>query len=116
MIKFSGIHISSKNPKRLTHFYHDILGWTMVGDNPDYDGVRFEGRDDNPIVWIWDESKHGKMNEGPVYFTFDCPDPDAMHRDLTQKGIILDPPKMAPWGGKELFVIDPDGNKLLMVE
>ena len=116
MIKFSGIHISSKDPKRIALFYRDVLGWVMIDDGSTFDGVRFEGRDDNPIVWIWDENKHGKMNEGAVYFTFDCPDPDAMFKKLTEKGVTLDPPKMCSWGGKELLVIDPDGNKILLVE
>ena len=116
MIKFSGINISSKEPKRLALFYRDVLGWKMFGDSLDFDGVSFEGRDDNAIVWIWDENKHGKMNEGVVYFQFDCPDPDAMYHELLDKGVKLDPPRTASWGGKELFVKDPDGNKILMVE
>ena len=117
MIKFSNMNISSKDPKRLALFYRDTLGWKMIGNSPDFDGVSFEGRDDTQkIVSIWDENKHGKMNEGPVYFQFDCPDLDAMFQKLTEKGVMLDPPRTASWGGKELLVIDPDGNKLLIVE
>jgi len=116
MIKFSGIHIGSKDPKRLALFYRDILGWTMLDDSTNFDGVRFEGRDDNPVLWIWDENKHGKFNEGTVFLAFDCPNPDAMYQILVQKGIVLNPPKMCDWGGKELMVTDPDGNKILLIE
>ena len=118
MIKFSGIHITSKDSKRLGLFYRDVLGWSILDDNPSFDGVRFQGRGEgeDPVLWLWDENRHGKLNEGALFLTFDCPDLDAMHKDLTQKGIVLAPPRMASWGGKELMVIDPDGNKLLMVE
>ena len=116
MIKFSGIHISSKDPERLTLFYRDVLGWAMVGDSNNFDGVRFEGRDNAPVVWIWDENKHGELNKGPVFFVFDCPDPDEMYQKLIQKGVALKPPKLEYWGGKELLLTDPDGNKILMVE
>ena len=117
MIKFSGIHISSNNPKRLALFYKDVLGWNMIDDISTTDGIRFEGSDNNPVLWIWDKNRHETIfNEGPVYFVFDCPDPDALYQQLTQKGVELAPPKIASWGGKELFVTDPDGNKFLMVE
>jgi len=117
MIKFDGIHITSKNPKRLGTFYSEVLGWKMLDDKPEFDNVRFAGRDDvEPVLWLWDENKHGKLNEGTFFLVFSCPDPDAMYQNLKQKGVVLDPPRMASWGGKELMVIDPDGNKLLMVE
>jgi len=116
MVRFSGIHIGSNDPKRLVLFYRDILGWTALDNGSDFDGVRFEGRDENPVLWVWDENKHGKFNEGTIYLVFDCPDPDAMYQNLIEKGVILDPPIMCSWGGKELMVTDPDGNKLLMVE
>ena len=116
MITFSGIHLFSNDPKQLIVFYRDILGWVVYGDDSCFDGVNFKGRYDYPVLTVWDANKHGKLNEGTAYFVFDCPNPDAVYQDLTKKGIVLDPPKMASWGGKELMVIDPDGNKLLMVE
>ncbi len=35
--------------------------------------------------------------------------------ELKEKGIFLEPPKVAIWGGKELFVKDPDGNTILIL-
>ena len=116
MIKSDEIHISSKDPKKLALFYRDVLGWTMTGDSPDFDSVCFEGHGNNPTVWIWDERKHGKKNSGAVHFMYDCLDPDMMYQNLVQKGAELDPPKVVSWSGKGIHVIDPDGNRILMLQ
>jgi len=113
--KFRGMNISSKNPKRLALFYRDMLGLTMLESDPGYDGVTFGNDSDGPVFWIWDENKWGKSNTGAVTLVFDCDDHDKTYEDLKQKGVELDPPKTAAWGGKELFVKDPDGNMVLIL-
>ncbi len=40
---------------------------------------------------------------------FGSPDVDAVYAQLRDKGIELDPPKVAPYGMKQLYVHDPDG-------
>lgn len=40
---------------------------------------------------------------------FGAPDVDAVYRDLTAKGLKLDPPKVAWYGMKQLYLHDPDG-------
>ena len=37
------------------------------------------------------------------------------YQELKEKGVALDPPTTAVWGGKELFVKDPDGNTILIL-
>ena len=113
--RFSGMNLSSKDPKRLALFYRDVLGVTMLEDDPNYDGVVFGNREGEPVFWIWDENKSGKANEGPVLLVFDCDDHDTTYRELKDKGVALDPPKVADWGGTELYVKDPDGNKILIL-
>ena len=113
--KFRGMNISSKDPKQLALFYRDVLGLTMLEDDPSYDGVTFGNSQDEPMFWIWDEAKWGKANTGTVTFVFDCDDHDKTYKELKQKGVTLDPPKVAVWGGKELFVKDPDGNTILIL-
>jgi predicted enzyme related to lactoylglutathione lyase len=113
--KFRGMNITSKAPKRLALFYRDVLGLTMFGDDPNYDGVTFGNDEDQPVFWIWDENKWGKANEGAVTLVFECDDHPKTYETLKQKGVALDPPKTAVWGGKELFVLDPDGNSVLIL-
>ena len=40
---------------------------------------------------------------------FGAPDVDAVYADLRSKGINVQPPKVAPYGMKQLYVHDPDG-------
>jgi len=115
IVKFRGMNISSKDPKRLALFYQDILGIKMIERDPDYDGVTFGNNENEPVFWIWDENKWGKANAGTVTFVFDCDDHDKTYEELRQKGVELDPPKTAVWGGKELYVKDPDGNIILIL-
>ena len=48
---------------------------------------------------------------GAAYIIVD--DVDALYREITARGVgVLEPPDDAPWGGREMSVIDPDGNRL----
>ena len=116
MIKdFRGMNISSKDTKRLVLFYSEILGIPILGDDPNYDGVEFGFIKDAPVFWIWDENKWGKSNEGAFCLVFECDDHDKTYDELKKKGINLEPPVTASWGGKELKLKDPDGNNILIL-
>jgi len=115
-IKFRGINIASKDPKRLTLFYRDVLGMNMLEDDANYDGVTFGNAGGEPVFWIWDENTWGKANEGAVQLVFDCGDThQTVYEELKAKGVELDPPKVAVWGGTELTLKDPDGNSVLLL-
>ena len=107
--KFRGMNISSKDPKRLALFYRDVLGLTMLNENPNYDGVTFGNDNDEPVFWIWDENKWGKSNEGLVCLVFECDDHDKTYEELKQN--VSDPPKLL-YKWEELYVKDPDGNTI----
>lgn len=116
---FGGINISSKNPELLAKFYNEKLGIPILTENPgqsNYDGVELGFNIKEPVIWIWDENKWGKSNFGPVTFVFLCDNLDKTYHELKEKGVELDPPITAVWGGKELIVKDPDGNNILMLE
>lgn len=113
--RFRGMNISSKDPKRLALFYRDILGLTMLEDAPDFDGVTFGNDKNEPVFWIWDENKWGASNKSTVCLVFECDDHDKTYQELKQKGSTLSPPKTAVWGGKELYLQDPDGNIILIL-
>ena len=112
---FRGMNISSKAPQRLVAFYRDTLGIPVLEDDENSDGVTFGYHPDEPVFWIWDENKWGKIGTGTVCFVFDCDDHEKTYQELKAKGVELDPPKTAVWGGKELYVTDPDGNTLLLL-
>ena len=105
---------------RALAFYRDILGFEIVADS---------GKDDDSS-WVWlrlndsdlmlnDQYEPGHVPpECPAErvrwhddtcLYFGCPDPDAAYDYLKSKGIDLKPPKVAPYGMKQLYLHDPDG-------
>ena len=63
---------------------------------------------------IWDENKWGKSSD-KVNFVFNCDDLNSTYEELKEKGIQLEPPIRAVWGGMELSLEDPDGNPILLL-
>ena len=43
---------------------------------------------------------------------FECPDVDEAHRFLIARGIAGKPPSDAPYGMRQLYIVDPDGYNL----
>jgi glyoxylase I family protein len=101
-------------------FYRDILGFTVVnqsepGDNFDWGMLRLDDavlmlntayeRDDRPPTP--DDSRIIAHDDTGLFFG--CPDVDAVYLHLREKGVSVKPPKVAPYGMKQLYVKDPDG-------
>jgi uncharacterized glyoxalase superfamily protein PhnB len=106
------------------HFYRDVLGFAVTGsspalsDNPDHvnwamlelDGLTIMlntayDPDDQPASP--DAARWSGHQDTCVYFG--CPDVDAAYEFLLSKGLHPDPPKVAPYGMKQLYLTDPDG-------
>jgi len=117
---FSGINISSKDPKKLVSFYEDILGIPVLyKDVSEYDGVGFGFIENAPNFCIWDENKWGiaRSNQGSVCLVFHCDDHDKTYEELEAKGVSLELPKTVFWDAnkKELLFKDPDGNTIFIL-
>jgi len=114
--KFYGINISSQNPEQLVKFYYEKLGVPILQkDENSYDGAELGFIKGSPVITIWDENRWGKSSEGAVNFVFRCDDLDKTYQELKLKGVNVNPPITAIWGGKELQFLDPDGNKVLLL-
>lgn len=106
-------------------FYCDVLGFQIVQ------------ADDNTTApnhnWVWlrlnsvdlmlntayeydsrppapDPRRSVAHDDTALYFG--TKDVDAMYAHLREKGIAVNPPKVAPYGMKQLYVHDPDGFNL----
>ena len=101
-------------------FYRDVLGFTVAmqseeGDIFDWCLLRMNDatlmlntayeRELRPQAP--DPTRIGAHDDTALFFA--CPDVDTAHAHLTSKGIRLDPPKVAPYGMKQLYLKDPDG-------
>ena len=114
--KFHGINISSQNPEQLVKFYNEKLGVPILQKDEDsYDGAELGFIEGSPVITIWDENRWGKSSESAVNFVFSCDDLDKTYQELKAKGLTIEPPITAVWGGKELSFMDPDGNKVLLL-
>jgi glyoxylase I family protein len=104
------------------HFYRDLLGFEVVATdgNPseaDQNWVLLE-RDEIQIMLNTaydpgtrpaepDRKRIAAHDDAALFFS--CPDVDAVYRDLRDKGVDLAPPRIAPYGMKQLSLKDPDG-------
>ena len=106
-------------------FYRDVIGFEIVGASPEIEAP--EGR---YFHWAWlrldgaelmlntahDAGERPEQRDAARWsghadtcLFISCPDVDAAHAHLTSQGLELDPPKIAPYGMKQLYVRDPDG-------
>ncbi|MFF9815565.1 VOC family protein [Streptomyces sp. NPDC014006] len=103
------------DPERSRAFYGDRLGLAVYrefGTGPDRGTVYFlgggflelSGRSDtpsSPAVRLW----------------LQVPDAAAAHEELRGKGVpIVRPPVREPWGLIEMWIEDPDGVPIVLVE
>ena len=107
------------------HFYRDLLGFEIVTTSP-----ALGGKDKyhwcmlrlGPAylmlndVYEFDEGRPSReehlavRKHRDVCLFFDCPDVDAAYTELLARGVAIDrPPKVAPYGMKQLYFSDPDG-------
>ena len=106
-------------------FYRDILGFEIVQTTTPRDGDQFDWgllrlnetevmlntaheQDDRPAAP--DPARISAHRDTCLYFG--CPDVDGAYRHLLAHGIEVEPPEIAPWGAKQLYVRDPDGYQL----
>ncbi len=100
-------------------FYRDSLGFEVVmssgpGDDFDWGFLRLDGAE--LMLNTAYEKETRPLKPDPVIMSahndtgfFFMADPDAAYEHLQSKGIDVSPPKVAPYGMKQLYLNDPDG-------
>jgi catechol 2,3-dioxygenase-like lactoylglutathione lyase family enzyme len=106
-------------------FYRDVLGFEVVatsdddaGDDVDWCYLRlgktelmlngmYEAGDRPPAP---DKKRIAAHSDVCLYFG--CPDVDAAYRYLRAQGRDVKEPRVAPYGMKQLYLLDPDGYNL----
>ena len=106
-------------------FYRDVLGFEVVatnddgaGDNVDWCYLRL-GKTELMLNGMHEAHARppapDKMRveaHSDVCLYFGCPDVDAAYRYLRERGLDVNEPRVAPYGMKQLYVLDPDGYNL----
>ena len=104
-------------------FYRDKLGFRVAGDSGkgDESGWVMLSLGDSTIMLNTayddgerpdapDPARVAAHRDTTIYFG--CPDVDAVFEHLTENDITARPPSIAPYGMKQLYVLDPDGYNL----
>ena len=104
-------------------FYRDILGFKVTQDTGQGDNSGWVMiQKDNVILMLntaYDDDErpaapdptHHSVHKD-TYLYFQCPNPDAAYEYLKSKGVSLDPPTVAHYGVRQLYLLDPDGYTL----
>ncbi len=111
----SRILLRPADPSRSRHFYRDVLGLAIYRE--------FGPPDDPGIVFFlgsgfMEVSGHSPGSAGqPVMLWLQVRDVNAEHGRLAAAGVrILRVPVTEPWGLTEMWIEDPDGVRIVLVE
>ena len=108
-------------------FYRDTLGFEVVTTSPNLGGedkfhwcllrlcgsevmlnTAYEFDHERPVP---PDPTRAAAHEDTC-ISFGAPDVDAVYEELCAKGLQLKPPRVAPYGMKQLYLHDPDGYAL----
>ena len=95
-------------------FWQDLLGFKLVGQAESDDGhifwCRLE-RGNSSIMLQAAEAEDGpaKARGRGVTLYFVCDDVDALYQEAVSRGLRVDPPTVAPYGMRQLYVPEPNG-------
>jgi len=103
------------DPDRSREFYRDQLGLAVYrefGSGPERGTVFFLGGG------LLELSGRAKQPAGPaVALWLQVRDLAATHRELAARGVpVIREPKREPWGLDEMWIADPDGVSIAVVE
>jgi uncharacterized glyoxalase superfamily protein PhnB len=117
---FTGINLHSKPPGQAFDFYKGLglsVKETAAAEDKYY-GASF-GLGGDSTLWIWrDNSGSDAENAGrmTVELVLKCDDMDQSYEALKGKGYDVTEPELMFYGGREMNLTDPDGNKLLFLD
>lgn len=99
---------------RSISFYAETLGlpvYREFGDPPDRGVVFFLGGG------FLEVSGRSAASQGPIALWLQVRDVTACHAELAGAGVeILEPPGRRPWGLDEMWIADPDGVRIALIE
>lgn len=103
------------DPERSREFYRDVLGLAIYrefGEGPQRGTVFFLGGG------LLELSGQAEQPAGDaVGLWLQVRDVDATHDELAGRGVeVLREPRTEPWGLREMWIADPDGVRIAVIE
>lgn len=96
-------------------FYRDVLGFEVVSDVPPDDhcelmlNTAYEAHERTAAP---EPARIAAHQDVTLYF--DCEDVDAAYAYLRERGVAAKPPRIAPYGMKQVYLRDPDGYEICL--
>ena len=112
--KLHCVNITSKDPEALADFYRAI-GAPVFVKGSDYDGWNLGNPENGGSICVWNENTQGKSTAGYITIVLDADDLRKTYEEFKSKGIEIEPPRTADWGGQELVFNDPDANIVMLL-
>lgn len=95
---------------RLADFYRELFGIEQECSDDVHQVILSEGTG----LTIYRDGKKREANSQHICLAFTVDDVDAEYERLKKLGVeIVEPPTLRPWGAKNLYFLDPDGNSIV---
>ncbi|AJT68499.1 VOC family protein [Streptomyces chattanoogensis] len=111
----SRVLVRPSDPARSRAFYGEALGLAVYrefGTGPDRGTVYFLGGG-----FLEVSGRSAEPATGTLQLWLQVADAAAAHEELVARGVeVLRPPVREPWGLIEMWLADPDGHKVVIVE
>lgn len=105
-----------ENINRSVEFYRDRLGFEMTASWEPEGQLAWcrlqRGGSAVMLQQACDEDGPAEGRGRGVGFFFNCDDADALFHEFIERGLLIDPPTVAFYGMKQVFVSDPEGYNL----
>ncbi len=120
-VRLEGITLLADDVARLAKFYHEVIGFPVVVNEPHY--AEFENNNvrlaicSKPLM-ADNTDAHASFTEErkgqAVELNFECDTPEAVHelyREFIARGATpVTEPRVKDWGHTTAFFADPEGN------
>lgn len=104
------VSLSTDNVVRLANFYKLIFKIESNSDDDIHQSILTEGTG----LSIYNDGKKRDKNSQHICLAFTVEDVDAEFERLKNLGVeITEVPTVRPWGAKNMYFNDPDGNSIV---
>ncbi len=92
---------------KLSDFYRKLLNITSDNKDEVHQFILNEGT----TLSVYNNGEVKNNQNQNISLAFTVEDVDAEYERLLQLGVtVVEPPKLQPWGAKNMHFLDPDGN------
>lgn len=104
------VSLSTDDVIRLANFYKMILNVENDSDDDIHQAILTEGTG----LTIYNDGKKRGSNSHHICLAFTVVDIDMEYERLKNLGVeITQPPTVRPWGAKNMYMNDPEGNTIV---